>query len=359
VSKILTLDKTGGRERTGASSRPLLQNIQSQANLKDVFRTLNPDSRSFTFFSHSANVHSRLDRFYISDLLKSKVTRSRHIAVPRCDHRGCGFNIRLLITSRGRGYWKCNVSILHDPHFRDDFFALTDRISATLDDINPTWETWEEFKLKAKTLILTHATRVSVNRQVQTALLLKRLNFLYEIEAQQEGLAKDEINKINADLQIIAEKVKEGNIIRAKLKDLENTENSAEFYKSIETNKATDKHIEALNIGGNLCTDTPLIINHCLNYYSDLYNKREVDRSVWPTLTKNLTKLTEEEKMSCEGPFTQGECWTAISQMANNKSPGSDGLPAEFYKEFFPNIGPLFIKIANAQVSKILSPLNV
>jgi hypothetical protein len=42
--------------------------------------------------------------------------------------------------------------------------------------------------------------------------------------------------------------------------------------------------------------------------------------------------------------------------MANNKSPGSDGLPAEFYKEFFPIIGPLFIKIANAQVSKILSP---
>jgi hypothetical protein len=276
--------------------------------------------------------------------------------VPRCDHRGCGFNIRLLLTSRGRGYWKCNVSILHDPHFRDDFFALTDRISATLDDINPTWEIWEDFKLKVKTLILTHATRVSVNRQVQTAHLVKRLNFLYEIEAQQEGVAKDEISKVNADLQVIAEKIREGNIIRAKLKDLENTESSAEFYKRIETNNATNKHIEALNIGGALCADTPLIINHCLSYYSDLYNKREVDRSVWPALTKNLTKLTEDERLSCEGPFTQGECWTAISQMANNKSPWSDGLPAEFYKEFFPNIGPLFIKIANAQISKILSP---
>jgi hypothetical protein len=42
--------------------------------------------------------------------------------------------------------------------------------------------------------------------------------------------------------------------------------------------------------------------------------------------------------------------------MANNKSPGSDGLPAEFYKEFFPNIGPLFINIANAQIAKPLSP---
>jgi hypothetical protein len=42
--------------------------------------------------------------------------------------------------------------------------------------------------------------------------------------------------------------------------------------------------------------------------------------------------------------------------MASNKSPGSDGLPAEFYKEFFPNIGPLFINIANAQIAQPLSP---
>jgi hypothetical protein len=62
---------------------------------------------------------------------------------------------------------------------------------------------------------------------------------------------------------------------------------------------------------------------------------------------------------SCEGPLTPGECWTAISQMANNKSPGSDGLPAEFYKEFFPQFGPLFINIANAQLAKPLSFLNV
>jgi hypothetical protein len=42
--------------------------------------------------------------------------------------------------------------------------------------------------------------------------------------------------------------------------------------------------------------------------------------------------------------------------MANNKSPGGDGLPAEFYKEFFPNIGPLFVIIAKAQLAQPLEP---
>jgi hypothetical protein len=41
--------------------------------------------------------------------------------------------------------------------------------------------------------------------------------------------------------------------------------------------------------------------------------------------------------------------------MANGKSPGSDGLPAEFYKDFFPHFGPWFINIANAQLAKSLS----
>jgi exonuclease III len=111
------LDKIGGRDRVGASSRPLLQRVTAKADLKDVFRSLNPDTKSCTYFCHSAGVQSRLDRFYISNKLCTQVTRSRHIAVPRCDHRGCGFNIRLSITSRGRGYWKCNVSVLHDSTF--------------------------------------------------------------------------------------------------------------------------------------------------------------------------------------------------------------------------------------------------
>jgi hypothetical protein len=41
--------------------------------------------------------------------------------------------------------------------------------------------------------------------------------------------------------------------------------------------------------------------------------------------------------------------------MAAGKSPGGDGLPAEFYKEFFSDIGPILIKIANAQSNRPLA----
>ena len=45
----------------------------------------------------------------------------------------------------------------------------------------------------------------------------------------------------------------------------------------------------------------------------------------------NIPKLTESEKDSCKGRLTKKEIWEALNSMANNKSPGNDGLSKEFY----------------------------
>ena len=46
--------------------------------------------------------------------------------------------------------------------------------------------------------------------------------------------------------------------------------------------------------------------------------------------------------------------------MPNNKSPGMDGFPAEFYKHFWPTISPLFVKMVNEikRTSSIPSQMN-
>ena len=38
---------------------------------------------------------------------------------------------------------------------------------------------------------------------------------------------------------------------------------------------------------------------------------------------------------TCDGKITVEECAAAISSMENNKTPGSDGLPKEFYSIFY------------------------
>ena len=38
--------------------------------------------------------------------------------------------------------------------------------------------------------------------------------------------------------------------------------------------------------------------------------------------------------MACEGLLTCAECFEALKKLPNGKSPGNDGLTAEFYKTF-------------------------
>lgn len=49
-------------------------------------------------------------------------------------------------------------------------------------------------------------------------------------------------------------------------------------------------------------------------------------------------KITYNEKKICDDIPTFNECKTAVENMKNNKSPGLDGLPAEFYKAFLGDI---------------------
>ena len=49
---------------------------------------------------------------------------------------------------------------------------------------------------------------------------------------------------------------------------------------------------------------------------------------------KNETFLDVNEATSCEGYLTKQECLKALKSMDRDKTPGTDGLPAEFYKIF-------------------------
>ena len=48
----------------------------------------------------------------------------------------------------------------------------------------------------------------------------------------------------------------------------------------------------------------------------------------------NIPKLSETDKNSCEGKISVSECHKLLNSFQNNKMPGNDGIPIEFYKTF-------------------------
>ena len=61
----------------------------------------------------------------------------------------------------------------------------------------------------------------------------------------------------------------------------------------------------------------------------------------------NIPKLSDNLSLHCDVLLTYTECYKALEKFENNKSPGNDGLTAEFYKTFWPILGNPFVDPLN------------
>jgi hypothetical protein len=104
---------------------------------------------------------------------------------------------------------------------------------------------------------------------------------------------------------------------------------------------------------GSQVEDIHSLLNTAKDFYAKLYSKKKVDSSFWPQFLNNTPKLNTSHMESCEGPITYEEAWAAIKDMKDDKSPGNDGLPAEFYKKYFYLIGTKFIEALNAPTTSL------
>ena len=89
-----------------------------------------------------------------------------------------------------------------------------------------------------------------------------------------------------------------------------------------------------------------------MTFYKHLYTSKASnvlnpeDSSIFFSL-ENDTVLTEDEQKTCEGYLTEKECLEALRSVEPNKIPGSNGLPAEFYKVFWKEISTTLIRALN------------
>ena len=72
----------------------------------------------------------------------------------------------------------------------------------------------------------------------------------------------------------------------------------------------------------------------------------------------NDNVLHDYEQKACEVVLTEKECLEALKDMESDKTPGTDGLPAEFYKVFWKDISTILIKSLNFVYGKDQLPVT-
>ena len=217
-------------------------------------------------------------------------------------------------------------------------------------DNRTTWE-WIKYNIRA------HAIQFSKRRAKEKSDKEKCLQTEYTLAS---NLYESHPCDANANLchaakeklELFYEEKTKGIIIRARARWYEHGEKSTKYFLNWEKRNHIKKHMRRLNINESVTTDSLTILSEQKLFYQNLYmsGRNETDnRNAAKSFLNNLNipKLSEEEKRSCEGKILLNECELILETFQNNKAPGNDGIPVEFYKKLWPVISEPFIKCVN------------
>ena len=100
---------------------------------------------------------------------------------------------------------------------------------------------------------------------------------------------------------------------------------------------------------GQIIRGNTQILGACEAHFKKLYeSKFKKDRNFQGfMLGESAPRLSENEKLMCEGPITKQECKDALDKMARNKAAGISGFTAEFFSFFWEEIGDLMVNYFN------------
>ena len=312
-----------------------VENICDEFILRDIWRSRNEESLEFSWIKGGTrNIASRIDFALVSAGLDQCVEHVTYISSIKTDHRAIYLVIDISGTERGKGYWKFNTSLLQDSTFVQQMNRkLLDMKGAAHNDPK---EKWEDMKRKIKKISSEYARQKSSEDRLVISALSEKVN---EYEANLP-LREDDHRlwlRSKAELEEKLLDRTKGLIFRSKVKWYELGEISSKYFFSLEKARYNAKTCyKLLDEHQGLITQPSEILQKQNQFYTELYS---VDADVDFTIENNTNiKVPENIKMLQEEEIKEEEIICAIKGMSNNKTPGDDGIPVDFYKVFWKHL---------------------
>ena len=138
-------------------------------------------------------------------------------------------------------------------------------------------------------------------------------------------------------------------MIRSRTRQIENEEKPSKFFYAAEKQNQNKKNITKLkNKNGEIKTEDKEILKIAKEFYSDLYKKAQTNEQEQEIfLNKYNKKISNDWHPNLIKPFEENELFQALKSMEENKSPGKDGIPMEFYLNFWSIIKKDFKELIN------------
>ena len=137
------------------------------------------------------------------------------------------------------------------------------------------------------------------------------------------------------ELDDLYDYITDGAILRSKVNWCGQGEKSTKYFLNLEEHSKSKTHIRKLIApeSDSEITEFAYIQKEIKHFYQSLYNRSSPmsEQQCMEYLKQiNTPKLSDEDKLVCEGKLSMEECQSVLQSMSNGKSPGSDGLTREF-----------------------------
>ncbi|MBN3281143.1 YTX2 protein, partial [Polyodon spathula] len=343
------------------SSRELAALLES-SDLVDIWRCLHPSSRQYTWSQYHTDCvyRARLDRFYTSKNDLNKFIKARIIPSSLSDHHCLLITVLIQSEPHRASYWHFNVKLLQDVKFKQQFklfWIIWKKEKAQYKDLRQ-W--WDIGKIQIKcfcqqyTINATRSLNTAV-RELESKILLleERLNSEFK-EQTLENLKEQKI----ALGSLLKERVK-GAIVRSRFMELRDMDAPTSFFFNLERKRADSRQLCCIRTpGGKELHTREEISREAVRFYKELYNKELCNIEDTERLLQGLPSLSEKEQIQLDAPLTHQEMTAAVKQLSSGKVPGIDGLPAEFYNNFWDIMGEDLLQVLRESLSHRELPLS-
>ncbi|XP_059578699.1 transposon TX1 uncharacterized 149 kDa protein isoform X1 [Alligator mississippiensis] len=305
---------------------------------------------------------ARLDRLYVTRH-HLPLLRSSCIAPSSLSDHDLAFS-ELSLPGRACAwapYWCFNVSLLQDSYFRDCFAYFWRRWEAARLS-HSSWKLWWDV---GKVQIRAFCQQYT---QLAASETRRRIRELEEDVAELEAalLAAGSDTALSESLRFrrkclrdLAESAARGARIRARCQELAETDAPTRFFFNLERRRAASKVLDPLKTPeGLVITEPGEIREHAVAFYRGLFAAEPSCPEATRELHEGLPRLDALEAGELERDLSLEELAAATAGLASGKAPGLDGLPAEFYKTFWPLLGPSLLRVFQESLADKVLPIS-
>lgn len=149
----------------------------------------------------------------------------------------------------------------------------------------------------------------------------------------------DLLSQKKEELEHLRKEKIQAQVVRSRIQWLHEGEKPSRYFCNLEKRNYIDKVIKKLKLpNGDTISEQHSILDHVSQFYKSLFsNKDEIlDTDDFDQIFNGIKseKLTDEQSKNLNGYLTTEEIGIALKKMQNNKTPGIDGFPAEFFNFF-------------------------